>query len=145
MPIVVITLLSVFQLSALETKTAAKNNKKLFITAKKELNNILEKHWKKANLSKVAVSDDYTFIRRATLDLTGKIPSVQQIKSFVADKTPNKRAILIKTLLASPSYADLTAQRYAHIFRIKSEFPINLWPNAVQLYFRYFHDAAAKD
>ena len=142
---VAVTILSVFQLSALEAKPVAKNKKNSFFAAKKELNNILEKHWKKANLSKVAISDDYTFIRRATLDLTGKIPTVQEIRKFVANKNPYKRAILIKTLLASPSYADLTAQRYAHIFRIKSEFPINLWPNAVQLYFRYFHDAATKD
>ena len=95
---VAVTILSVFQLSALEAKPVAKNKKNSFFAAKKELNNILEKHWKKANLSKVAISDDYTFIRRATLDLTGKIPTVQEIRKFVANKNPHKRAILIKTL-----------------------------------------------
>ena len=142
---IVITLLPVLQLPAQGAKPTTKKVNWEFLSAKKKLNSILEKHWKKANLSKVAIADDYTFIRRAYLDITGKIPSIQEINTFVANKNHNKRAILIKNLLASPNYADLTAQRYAHIFRIKSEFPINLWPNAVQLYFRYFQDVAAQD
>ena len=45
---------------------------------------------------------DWEFIRRATLDLTGRIPDPAKVLSFVADTTPNKRAALIDQLIASP-------------------------------------------
>jgi hypothetical protein len=56
--------LSILQLSVLEGKPQVKNGNWEFLSAKKELNCILEKHWKKNNLSQVATSNDYTFIRR---------------------------------------------------------------------------------
>ena len=42
-------------------------------------------------------------------------------------------------------FADMMAMRYADMFRIKSEFPINLWPNAVQCYHRYFYLVTLND
>lgn len=49
---------------------------------------------------------DYEFIRRVTLDLTGRIPTPSRVTSFVADTTPNKRANLIEELLAKPEWID---------------------------------------
>jgi len=48
---------------------------------------------------------DLEFIRRATLDLTGTIPTVEQARAFVKNTNANKRAELIDTLLASPTHA----------------------------------------
>jgi hypothetical protein len=44
--------------------------------------------------------DDALFLRRATLDIWGIVPTLDQTKQFVADKDPNKRAHLIDSLLA---------------------------------------------
>jgi len=52
------------------------------------------------------LSTDTEFIRRITLDLTGRIPSSSDIKAFVADTTPTKRDVLIEKLLDSPEYVD---------------------------------------
>ncbi|MBL8798042.1 MAG: DUF1553 domain-containing protein [Planctomycetia bacterium] len=51
-----------------------------------------------------AVSDEH-FLRRATLDLTGKLPSADEVEKFIADAAPDKRAALIDRLLASEQYA----------------------------------------
>lgn len=49
---------------------------------------------------------DWEFIRRATLDLTGRIPTSEAVLAFVGSTNPNKRTELIDTLLARPEWVD---------------------------------------
>ena len=44
--------------------------------------------------------DDATLVRRVHLDLIGLLPSKEVVQSFMADKSPNKRARLIESVLA---------------------------------------------
>lgn len=50
------------------------------------------------------LSDDYEFVRRIYLDLTGRIPTPDQIRAFAADSNPRKRDDLIDALLYSPEF-----------------------------------------
>lgn len=63
-----------------------------------------------ANLAKSerpGTLSDAAFLRRATLDVTGLLPTPQQLQAFVADKALDKRAKLIDRLLADDiAYAD---------------------------------------
>ena len=63
------------------------------------------------------LSTDYEFIRRVTLDLTGRIPSPADIRSFVADPDPGKRDALITRLLASEAFVDKWAYFFMDLFR----------------------------
>ena len=45
-------------------------------------------------------------VRRIYIDLTGRIPTMQQVTNFVADPAPDKRAKLIDTLIGSPIWID---------------------------------------
>jgi hypothetical protein len=49
-------------------------------------------------------SDDAEFLRRAYLDITGRIPTLEQAAAFLADKQADKRAKLIDELLARPEF-----------------------------------------
>jgi len=49
--------------------------------------------------------DDEAFLRRVSLDLTGKLPGPADLEAFVKDHDPTKRAKLIDRLLASEAYA----------------------------------------
>ena len=49
-------------------------------------------------------STDAEFMRRVSLDLTGKIPAVAELRLFVVDQDPVKREKLIDRLLASPGF-----------------------------------------
>jgi len=109
------------------------------------VNTVLYTDWQRENLMSIPRADDATFLRRVRLDLTGRAPSVEEIEQFCGDESPTKREALIRRLLDSEEYADMMAMRYAELFRVKSEFPINLWPNAVQLYHRYLREAALQD
>lgn len=63
--------------------------------------------------------NDATFIRRATLDITGQLPTADQAKAFIADANPNKRDALVDRLVASPGYADYFANKWASVLRNK--------------------------
>ncbi len=52
-----------------------------------------------------AVCSDATFLRRLSIDLTGTLPTPQEIKSFLADSSPDKRLHKIDQLLQRPAYA----------------------------------------
>lgn len=51
------------------------------------------------------LASDAEFLRRVYLDLTGSIPTVVDIRTFLDDKSPSKRRQVIERLLASPEHA----------------------------------------
>jgi hypothetical protein len=61
-------------------------------------------------------TSDWEFIRRVTLDLTGRIPTPAAALSFVADTTPSKRAKLIDQLIAAPEWVDKWTMFYGDLF-----------------------------
>ncbi|NNE93473.1 MAG: DUF1553 domain-containing protein [Verrucomicrobiales bacterium] len=65
------------------------------------------------------VSDDATFIRRVTVDIAGRLPTVEETKAFLVSNDPDKRAKHIDSLLDSPDYAAFFAQKWAGILRNK--------------------------
>jgi hypothetical protein len=63
------------------------------------------------------LSTDYEFLRRVSLDLTGRIPPSDEVRAFVADPDPAKRGKLIDKLLASDAYVDKWAYFFMDLFR----------------------------
>jgi len=88
---------------------------------------------------------DAVFVRRVYLDVIGTLPTAAEARAFIQEKGPNKRAALIDRLLEHEAFADYWAMRWGDLLRIKSEFPINLWPNAVQSYHRWVRTALEKN
>ena len=80
---------------------------------------------------------DAVFVRRAFLDVIGTLPTAQEARQFLLDRSPRKRRVLIDRLLERDEFADYWAMKWCDLLRVKSEFPINLWPNAVQAYHRW--------
>ena len=88
---------------------------------------------------------DEVFVRRVYLDVIGTLPETHEVRSFLEDRRPDKRAMLIDALLQRDEFADYWALKWCDLLRVKSEFPINLWPNAVQAYHRWIRDAIAQN
>lgn len=72
------------------------------------------------DIAPAELCDDVTFLRRASLDTTGALPSPEEIRAFVADKNPDKRAKKIDELLKRPGHAALWATKFMDVFRITS-------------------------
>jgi hypothetical protein len=86
------------------------------------------------SLQVVAPCSDAVFLRRVFLDILGTLPTREEATAFLADNSREKRGQLIDRLLARPEFADYWGMRWGDVLRIKSEFPVNLWPNATQAY-----------
>ncbi|GIW81030.1 MAG: hypothetical protein KatS3mg105_2837 [Gemmatales bacterium] len=70
-----------------------------------ELDQLVAEELRSATLKPAPVASDENFVRRVTLDLTGRLPLPADITEFIADKNSDKRARLIDRLLASEEYA----------------------------------------
>jgi len=63
---------------------------------------------------------DDEFLRRATLDVLGRLPSIEETKAFLADAAPDKRAKLVEHLLGPDNrfdYADYWAVKWGDLLR----------------------------
>ncbi|MHC5055191.1 MAG: DUF1553 domain-containing protein [Planctomycetota bacterium] len=84
---------------------------------------------------------DAVFFRRVHLDCIGALPDADAVKRFLKDKSADKRARIIDDLLRREEFATYWALKWCDVLRVKAEFPINLWPNAVQAYHRWIRDS----
>ncbi len=88
---------------------------------------------------------DAVFIRRAYLDLTGKLPTAEEAKAFIQSQDKNKRIALVDRLLDESAHVDYWAMKWCDILRVKAEFPVKVWPNAAQAYHRWVWESIAKN
>lgn len=96
-------------------------------------------------ITQAALCSDSVFVRRVYLDVIGRIPTAEEAKKFLDDRSPNRRGVLIDRLLAHHDFADYWTMKWSDLLRVKSEFPINLWPNAVQAYSRWIQAAVREN
>lgn len=68
-----------------------------------------------------ALSDDATFLRRAFLDATGTLPTLDETRAFLADTRADKRALLIDDLLERPEFVDFWTIQLADILQNRKE------------------------
>ena len=66
-------------------------------------------------------ADDATFLRRVRIDLTGTLPSRDEVENFLADRSADKRAKLVDRLLQSDLYVDYWTLRLATLLRVQSQ------------------------
>lgn len=109
---------------AIRTPQAAKNPIDRFIIARLE----------EEGLAPSPEADKTTLIRRATLDLTGLPPTLNEVDAFLADHSPNAYEKLVDRLLASPQYGEqmtrywLDAARYGDTHGLHLDNERSIWP-----------------
>jgi hypothetical protein len=69
------------------------------------IDQMIEDAWKKAGVNPSKVASDEEFLRRAYLDLIGRIPNIQEARAFLHSKEKDKREKLVAYLLEDPDYA----------------------------------------
>ena len=81
----------------------------------KQVDALIEGELAKAHVTPAPLVNDDTFLRRASLDLAGTIPTPNQVTDFVLDPDPNKRGKLVDRLLKSDEYADIWASYWREV------------------------------
>jgi hypothetical protein len=110
----------------------------------KPVDQLVFDRWKRLGIQPAPPTSDEVFLRRVYLDAIGTLPTADEASQFLSNRDPAKRDSLVDRLLERPEFADYWAMKWCDLLRVKSEFPINLWPNAVQAYSRWIH-AAVRD
>ena len=99
----------------------------------------------KRGIEPAYLCSDAVFVRRVYIDVIGTLPEPQDVRAYLEDRNAGKRAALIESLLARPEFADYRTMKWCDLLRVKAEFPINLWPNAVQGYHRWIYEAVREN
>ncbi len=87
------------------------------------------------------IADDATFLRRVTLDLTGRLPTATEMKDFRGASDPKKRAALVERLLDSTEYAEFFANKWSALLRNQRTQP--LYARGTYLFWQWIRDSMA--
>ena len=102
---------------------------------------VLEK-LRELNLPPSPPAGDDEFIRRATLDATGRLPTPERVRAFLADDRPDRRARLVDELLASPAFVDYWANKWSDLLLVSGE---RLRPRALEVYSEWIRGNVAEN
>jgi hypothetical protein len=90
-------------------------------------------------------SSDPEFLRRIYLDLTGRLPSVQQAQDFLGNSDGAKRSALIEQLLASNEYVDKWTLFYGNLFQVTSGYYSFISVQSRNRFSQYLREFVASD
>ncbi|MFO0845318.1 MAG: DUF1549 and DUF1553 domain-containing protein [Gemmataceae bacterium] len=83
---------------------------------------------------------DAEFVRRAYLDAAGILPTPAEVKAFLADRSPDKRAKLIDRLLDRPEFVDYWAYKWSDMLLITTR---RLPQSAVWAFYQHVRQSVA--
>jgi hypothetical protein len=86
--------------------------------------------------------DDATFLRRAFIDTIGRLPTPEEVRSYLADTSPAKKQRLVDLLLARPEFIDYWAYKWSDILLVSGA---RLRPAAIDAYYRWIRDRVAEN
>ena len=95
---------------------------------------------KRLHLQPSPPADDATFIRRATLDTLGRLPTPPEVRAYAEDSAPGKQARLADRLLAAPEFVDFWAYKWSDVLLVSGA---RLRPAAVQSYYGWIRARVA--
>ncbi|HWF08341.1 MAG TPA: DUF1549 domain-containing protein [Bryobacteraceae bacterium] len=96
------------------------------------------------NITPAGKTTDYEFVRRVTLDLTGRIPTADRVTSFTASIDPAKRAGLIEDLLSSSAWVDKWTMYFGDLFKnTAATVQVTIRPEGRNAFYKWIHDSVA--
>jgi hypothetical protein len=87
-------------------------------------------------------ADDAEFIRRAYLDTIGKLPTADEVRTFLGDTTPEKRNKLNDALLARPEFVDYWSYQWSDLLLVNGTL---LRPEAVKAFYGWIRQQVEKN
>lgn len=84
---------------------------------KSQFDRLLVRQWRRLRIMPSEPANDATFIRRASLDICGTLPTREEVEAYCADTSVDKRSQLIDRLLDRPEYASYFTLKWADILQ----------------------------
>ncbi len=101
---------------------------------------------RKLRIAPSELCDDATFLRRASLDITGTLPTPGEVKKFLADPSPTKRTAMVDDLLTRKEFVDLWVMKWAELLQIRSaDQQVQMSYKSALQYFDWLEDQIANN
>ncbi len=88
------------------------------VPRKNFIDTILFDKMAKDSIQSAPLTSNEEYIRRLTLDLTGRIPSADAVTAFLADTNVNKRDALVDSLVGTPEFIDKWTMFFGDLFKV---------------------------
>ncbi len=104
------------------------------------IDQLVDAKLQKLNLRSSTLCSDSDYLRRAYLDVIGTLPAPDDVRRFLSDQRPDRRARLIDELLQRPEYADYWALKWSDWLRVERA---SLGHAGAHAYYRWIKDSFA--
>jgi mono/diheme cytochrome c family protein len=92
------------------------------------------------------ICSDQEFLRRASVDIVGMLPTPDEVRSFVADANPKKRESLVDKLLGRKEFTEIWVMKWAELLQMQStENNDGAYYKNVLLYYNWLADRIGKN
>lgn len=95
------------------------------IKVSKNIDQLLFASWAAPKITPSGLVDDATFLRRATLDIIGRIPTPRERRAFTMEPSGDKRRRLVQRLLHSPEFPRYWSQVWTNWLLTRAVDPVN--------------------
>jgi WD40 repeat protein/mono/diheme cytochrome c family protein len=108
------------------------------------IDSLVAEKWKRMKILPSEISTDIDFVRRIHLDLTGLPPTVEKVKSFLADPRHSqvKRNDLIDSLIGNPEFIEFWTNKWSDLLQVNRKF---LAPQGAKLFREWIRKEVAKN
>ena len=116
--------------------------------ARDSIDSYIYADFKKHGITPAGQTTDWEFIRRVTLDLTGRIPTPERVLSFVTDTRAGKRAALIDELLTAPEWVDKWTMYFGDLYQNSINKPstgLNRFAQGRNAFYEWIRDSLARN
>jgi hypothetical protein len=107
------------------------------------IDDLVQSKLQKLRILPSEICSDQAFLRRATIDITGMLPTEEEYRSFVEDKSPDKRGKLVDRLLQRKEFAEIWAMKWAELLLVRSGGPLQISYKAIYLYSNWLTEQIA--
>ncbi len=94
------------------------------------------------NLPPSPPASEAEFLRRASLDATGTLPTAVEVKAFLADPSPEKRDTLIESLLSRSEFVDYWTYKWSDMLLLSGQ---KLRPEPIKTYYQWIRQRVARN
>jgi hypothetical protein len=98
---------------------------------------------RKLRIAPSGICDDATYLRRATLDIVGLTPTVEEYHRFMASTDPAKRSKLIDELLERKEFSEIWVNKWAELLQIRSTIQVSY--KSMFLYYNWLVERLSKN
>lgn len=100
------------------------------------IDELVTKQLRRLNLPPSPPAADAEFVRRAYIDTIGTLPTPDEVRTFLADASPDKRDKVIESLLSRKEFVDYWTYKWSDILLLNGAL---LRPEAVKAYYQWVH------